>query len=183
MAQKRTHIIKAQENIIHLEAWLKNNPAASEGDIDAAKNMLADLRDASRRQRKYVPNIKLIKCVDELNNTIPEFIDVVEDNVAFTEGQILPYPIFGDLRKFFVKQLKGNNKELADRIQIFIENMLDSPNPRIRELAAFGFLENLESEANSNEEYEQLKQELNPRLIKELEEIDAWWYGENVDVP
>jgi hypothetical protein len=41
-----THIKKAQERILSLQKWLKNNPTASPGDRAAAENVIQDLLNA-----------------------------------------------------------------------------------------------------------------------------------------
>lgn len=125
-----------------------------------------------------VNNEKILQdAVLKLLGLLPEFRGVFDENIEL-DGEILAYPIFGDLTRFFVKNIRENNIAITDRIQEYVEEMLASKNVRIQELAAFGFLENLESAVATEDEYKYLKTMLKPQLLKELKRIDAWWYGE-----
>lgn len=104
-----------------------------------------------------------------LLESLPEFKIAYDENLKDNEGEILPYVIFGELTRFFINEFEKENFKLCDKIQKYLLDLLSQNDLELNNLVSFGFLENLHQAEN---DYEKIKNNLNPILSNILNEIE-----------
>ena len=79
----------------------------------------------------------------EVVAVVPEFAPVVDEHLRVFDGEILPHVLFGDFTRFVLAAYSDCNPELVGRCLDFLEGALDSPDPRVGNLVAVSFVENV----------------------------------------
>ena len=85
---------------------------------------------------------------DHLCTVVPGFARVYDEHVADYD-EVLPHVLLGDLVRFLSKEVEVHGAESAalKEAMALLERGMESPDPRLQELVAVSFLENLEPEA------------------------------------
>jgi hypothetical protein len=82
-----------------------------------------------------------------LRAVLPGFARVYDEHVADNDG-VLPHVLLGDLVRFLTNEIgeHGANSTAAKNAMSLLERGMNSQDPRVQELVAVSFLENLDPE-------------------------------------
>jgi hypothetical protein len=82
----------------------------------------------------------------ELRDRVPGFAHVYDEHVADND-EVLPHVLLGDFVRFLSQEveLHGPDSEALKQSMPLLERAMASSDPRLQELVAVSFLENLES--------------------------------------
>jgi hypothetical protein len=78
-----------------------------------------------------------------LVDAIPEFRPALEQHLRDQEGEVLPHLLFGDLTRFVLAARDGGDDALVERCLAFLDLAARSPRPRVTNLVAASFVENV----------------------------------------
>ncbi|HBH46058.1 MAG: hypothetical protein A2445_03535 [Candidatus Jacksonbacteria bacterium RIFOXYC2_FULL_44_29] len=134
---------------------------------------------------KYMENINYQNVIAQLLKTLPEFSRTYKKLLTDFDDDVGQHIIFGELTRFTIRkykiaaQMQKKDKvryaaalDVVKKIIKFIEVCLMARDPKVRELAAFSFLENL---WQAGKYYNAMKGMLSKGAKTELERIDVWW--------
>jgi hypothetical protein len=102
---------------------------------------------------------------------IPEFKTVFDQHLKEQHGELLPHVLFGDYTRFVVKQYyDSKSDQRAENVLIkcmdFVESLLQTEDPELRELVGASFVENLYEP--EEEYYKPIRERLGPKTIELL---------------
>jgi hypothetical protein len=78
-----------------------------------------------------------------LVEAIPEFRPVLEEHLRDQEGEVLQHVMFGDLTGFVLAARDRGDRALVARCWAFLDHAANSPRPRVSNLVAVSFVENV----------------------------------------
>ena len=88
---------------------------------------------------------------------LKEFPDLIEDDLWYDGAEILEYQIAGDFARYILKNIDDNNIEQMKKCFEFIELLLNNGTEKTKELAAIGYLEDLQNFTGGNQIMEKYK--------------------------
>lgn len=90
-------------------------------------------------------NLTYDSFADQLRQEVPGFEHVYDEHVA-DHDEVLPHVLLGDLVRFLSREieLRGANSVALKQAMSLMEGGMCSPDPRLQELVAVSFLENLD---------------------------------------
>lgn len=111
---------------------------------------------------------------DNLVFEIPEFKEILIKHKN-ENGTVLPHVLFGDLTRFVIENYRkskndNKSKRVFEKSLDFIENLLNSGDGKLEELAQVSFLENL---SQAEEDYEEIKKHLRKNSLQKLLRIGS----------
>ena len=80
--------------------------------------------------------------IDDLVSEVPEFEPTIRKHVEANDSP-LPHVLFGDFTRFVVAAWQDGNVELVGRCLDVLERALAEDDPRLHELVAASFVENV----------------------------------------
>lgn len=106
---------------------------------------------------------------DNLVFEIPEFKEILIKHKN-ENGTVLPHVLFGDFTRFVIDHYRKSKNDSKSKIIFeksldFIENLLNSGDEKLEELAQVSFLENL---LQAEEDYEEIKKHLRKNSLQTL---------------
>lgn len=113
-----------------------------------------------------------------LLDSVPEFMPIYQEGVE-TYGEDFKDMIFGDLTRFIITEYRGSRsknssvleaKSVFSRILNFLEYAIQSEDKDVQNLIWCSFLENLHL---AGQDYEKIKSQFGPVLLKALESLEA----------
>ena|SRR5258708_304553 len=111
--------------------------------------------------------------IDRLLEYVPEFKSVYDEHRRYY-GEVLPHVLLADFTRFildaYAKSIKSEHHsqsyhKIFDRGVDLMEHALESTDPKLRELVAVSFLENLDQ---AEDFYSEIRSLLGPRLKAQL---------------
>ncbi len=108
---------------------------------------------------------------DDLCVTIPGFHLVYKEHIEDYD-QVLPHVLLGDLVRFLIAEveLHGDASAAVKPAMLLLERAMGSQDPRIQELVAVSFLENLDP---GNSSFSALRTLFGPRLEEQYQRTRA----------
>ncbi len=108
---------------------------------------------------------------DGLCATIPGFHLLYEEHIRDYD-EVLPHVLLGDLVRFLTAEVEshGDASAAVKPAMVLLERAMGSREPRIQELVAVSFLENLDPEHSS---FSALRTLFGPRLEEQYQRIRA----------
>lgn len=107
---------------------------------------------------------------EKLVKDVPEFLEILKEHKK-ENGRILPHVLLGDFTRFVIENYRKSKTdprsgEVVKKSLDFIEELLQSADPRLKELVQASFLENLDQAGSDFDGIEKLLREDSAKLLK-----------------